>query len=74
MVITLSNDNGQLLLKIQDDGCGFDPSAVIQSRGFGLFGMRERTLGLGGKLQIESAPARGTTVSIEFPFPMEAKV
>ncbi|MFH1658181.1 MAG: PAS domain S-box protein [Pseudomonadota bacterium] len=74
VVITLSNDNGQLLLKIQDDGCGFDPSAVIQSRGFGLFGMRERTLGLGGKLQIESAPARGTTVSIEFPFPMGAKV
>ncbi|UCV17728.1 PAS domain S-box protein [Ferribacterium limneticum] len=74
VVIALSRGNGQLLLKIQDDGCGFDPSAVIQSRGFGLFGMRERALGLGGKLQIESAPARGTTVSIEFPFPMGAKV
>jgi len=74
VVIVLSNGDGQLLLKIQDDGCGFDPSAVIQSRGFGLFGMRERALGLGGKLRIESTPARGTTVSIEFPFPMGAKV
>lgn len=73
VVITLRNGNGQLQLKIQDDGCGFDPAALIQPRGFGLFGMRERTLGLGGKLQIDSAPTRGTTVSIELPFPMEAK-
>lgn len=74
VVIVLSNVNGQLLLKVQDDGCGFEPNSVIQSRGFGLFGMRERTIGLGGKLQIESAPTRGTTVSIEFPFPIGAKV
>lgn len=73
VVIVLNNSNGKLLLKIQDDGCGFDPGALIQSRGLGLFGMRERTLGLGGKLQIDSSRARGTTVSIEFPFPMEAK-
>lgn len=71
VVITLRNGNGQLQLQIQDDGCGFDPAALIQSRGFGLFGMRERTLSLGGKLQIDSAPDRGTTVSIEFPFSME---
>lgn len=73
VVITLRKVNGQLRLKIQDDGCGFEPSAVVQSRGFGLAGMGERTLGLGGKLQIDSSPARGTTVSIEFPFPMEVK-
>lgn len=73
VVITLRNGNGQLRLQIQDDGCGFDPAALVQSRGFGLFGMRERTLGLGGKLQIDSAPDRGTTVSIEFPFPMEGR-
>lgn len=72
VVISLKNSNGQLQLQIRDDGCGFDPAAVTQSRGFGLFGMRERTLGLGGKLQINSAPGRGTTVSIEFPFPMRA--
>lgn len=73
VAITLKNDNGQLLLKIQDDGCGFDPNAVMQSRGFGLIGMRERALGLGGRLRIDSGPGRGATVSIEFPFPMEVK-
>lgn len=72
VVISLRNGNGQLQLQIRDDGCGFDPVAVTQSRGFGLFGMRERTLGLGGKLRIDSVPAQGTTVSIEFPFPMGA--
>lgn len=70
VVITLRYGNGQLQLQIHDDGRGFDPAAVIQSLGFGLFGMRERAISLGGKLRIDSAPARGTTVSIEFPFPM----
>lgn len=73
VVIALRKGNDQFLLTVQDDGCGFDPTALIQSQGFGLFGMRERTLGLGGKLRIDSAPGRGTKVSIEFPFSMEVK-
>jgi PAS domain S-box-containing protein len=72
VVIVLRLRHGLLHLQIQDDGCGFDPTAVNQSRGFGLFGMRERTLGLGGKLRIDSGADRGTTVSFEFPFPIVA--
>ncbi len=39
-----------------------------ESAGFGLFGMRERVLALGGLLTIESAPGCGTLVKFELPF------
>lgn len=53
-------------LKVEDDGSGFDPAA--SSNGFGLPGMRERAEALGGTLQIEAVPGRGTTVVVRFPF------
>lgn len=50
---------------ITDAGPGFDPSAAAS--GFGLTGMRNRAAGLGGQCTIDSAPGRGTTVSVEIP-------
>jgi signal transduction histidine kinase len=35
--------------------------------GVGTLGMRERTLGLGGRLEVESEPGAGTTVRFEAP-------
>ena len=57
----------QLHLKVQDNGQGFDPA---QNRsGFGLQGMRERTLALGGTLTVTSAPAQGCCIHITLPMP-----
>lgn len=53
----------QCLLEIEDNGVGFDATG-LQRRTFGLMGMRERALVLGGELDIDSVPGRGTRVSV----------
>jgi PAS domain S-box-containing protein len=53
------------LLEVQDDGAGFDPTAVQDAGGLGLPGMKERALKIGGRLEIESAPGQGTKVVIQ---------
>ncbi|MDH7486630.1 MAG: MASE1 domain-containing protein [Anaerolineae bacterium] len=52
---------------IEDNGVGFVPTSPTMESHLGIFGMRERVEMLGGKLAIESAPGRGTTVSVEVP-------
>jgi signal transduction histidine kinase len=54
---------------IQDDGRGFEPSTPGSSDGhhFGLQTMRERAEGLGGKLEIDTAPGRGTRIVATLP-------
>jgi PAS domain S-box-containing protein len=58
---------GDIDLSIQDDGCGFDPGAVMLKKTFGLLGMRERALALGGDLQIHSTPGHGTRIAVRVP-------
>jgi signal transduction histidine kinase/lysophospholipase L1-like esterase len=58
----------QLLLRVTDDGQGFDPRAPNESKGgFGLVGMRERAGELNGKLDIRSAPGQGAEVTLTIP-------
>lgn len=55
---------------VRDDGQGFDVDATLArrgDRGLGLIGMRERVEALGGQFKIESAPGKGTQVSITIP-------
>jgi signal transduction histidine kinase len=51
---------GRINLSVRDDGIGFDPTS--EGDGFGLIGMRERANRLGGRLDVDSAPGRGTEV------------
>jgi PAS domain S-box-containing protein len=67
VTISLHSSGQQLQVVVRDDGVGFDTAAVSKGRGFGLFGMRERLLALGGRLRIASAPGQGTTVIIKLP-------
>jgi signal transduction histidine kinase len=53
-------------LSVRDDGVGFDGHRREQPS-LGLASMRERVYQLGGKLDIDSAPGRGTTVSAWVP-------
>ncbi len=61
---------GTIVLRIADDGRGFDPSAQRarsarrRRGGLGLSGMRERALLIGAQLDIFTAPGRGTTVEL----------
>ena len=57
---------------VEDDGVGFDPGAAHGGR-LGLVGMRERVVQLGGELEIESAPGKGTTVIARIPFAQKGR-
>ncbi|MCS6947928.1 MAG: histidine kinase [Steroidobacteraceae bacterium] len=64
--ITLGADATGILLRIDDDGCGFDP-AVRHSGGSGLRIMRFRAHALGGELRIAPRPGGGTRVECLLP-------
>ena len=69
--VALSRHADRLDLAISDQGRGFDPGAA-KLRGFGLAGMIERTRLAGGTCAIDSAPGRGTRISIRLPLPPDA--
>lgn len=61
--ITLGYENGELLLAVQDDGRGFDRT----ERGLGLLGIQERAERLHGRFEINSAPGKGTLLTVALP-------
>ena len=65
MIIKRGSD--KLLLRIRDDGKGFDPAAQANSanHSFGLIGISERARLLGGKYSIASEVGKGTLVTVE---------
>ena len=64
--VRIKQENGQLQIAVRDHGRGFNP-AKVSLRRFGLRSIRERARLMGGVARIESAPGKGTTVSIELP-------
>lgn len=66
--VTLTRRDGGTVLRITDDGRGFEPAATRRAgRHLGLVSMRDRADGVGGKLTVESAPGKGTTIEMEVP-------
>ena len=73
--INLWKTDGQIAIRVEDDGVGFDTS-TLDSHGplkgsFGLFSIRERVGLLGGKFKIESIPGKGTQVVVMAPLKRE---
>ena len=58
-----SVDRDRVLLRVKDDGVGFDPNAEPSGR-YGLVGMRERAKEIGADLDIVSNDGIGTTVTV----------
>jgi len=63
--ILIELSSRQFLMRIRDDGVGFD-EAVVRA-GNGLKNLRRRAADLEGTLQIESRPGQGTTVTLSAP-------
>lgn len=64
--ITVVEGDGEVTVEVRDDGRGLGSSDTSGS-GLGLAGMRERVTLLGGRLDVESGPARGTIVRATLP-------
>jgi len=73
--VSLRGDGAAIMVKISDDGTGFDPD-LFQSgydpfeSGFGLFSIREQLEHRGGTFEVDSGPGRGSTVTIVMPLAM----
>jgi signal transduction histidine kinase len=71
LTVTLDTENGAVHLVVHDDGVGFDVGAArrraLSGESLGLLGLEERVELAGGRVAIESAPGRGTTVRVSVP-------
>jgi PAS domain S-box-containing protein len=59
--------DGQVVLRITDDGCGMADPGQRKAGSFGLMGMRERVRAIGGVLRVDSRPGVGATVEVTLP-------
>ena len=68
--LALEVQGGDLVLTVRDEGAGFDLDEARRGGGLGLIGMKERLGLLGGGVQVESLPGRGTRMSARLPLPV----
>jgi signal transduction histidine kinase len=71
VLVRLRRDTDQVLLSVEDDGCGFEPDVeparAGSSGGIGLLGLRERLELLGGWLELKSRPGYGVCLTAHLP-------
>ncbi len=72
VLINIEAQDNQLILRVSDDGRGFDMASKSYSVGHGLSNMRARAEDLDGSFDIASAPGKGTTVKLVFPIEAES--
>jgi PAS domain S-box-containing protein len=65
--VTLAATDAELLLRIRDEGIGFDPGELRFQPGLGLSSMEERVRLVEGQLGIQSATGQGTTIEVRVP-------
>ena len=63
--ISITRQNRQLITVIRDNGKGFDPT--VMTSGNGLHNMQARAAAMHGTVQVQSAPGKGTTVTLAIP-------
>ena len=70
--ITLGREADLLTMTVQDDGCGFDVTAMreraVLGTSLGVLGMHERAVLINGQLDIESTPGEGSRVCLRCPW------
>ncbi|HET7764240.1 MAG TPA: PAS domain S-box protein [Burkholderiales bacterium] len=69
--VALEKADGAVTLSVRDDGRGFSPAEARAHKTYGLLGLRERTMLLGGEAGIASEPGRGTTINVRLPLQPE---
>jgi PAS domain S-box-containing protein len=65
--VKLIDNEDSIILEVKDNGRGITEEETRKAGSFGIMGMKERVLLLGGKLDMQGTPGKGTTVSVEIP-------
>ena len=65
VLVVLRTEGEDLVAEVSDDGQGFEPDTI--SAGVGMRSMRERAVALGGELEVESEPGKGTRMRFRAP-------
>lgn len=77
VIVNIRKVPDAIRVEIKDDGKGFDVDRVLFAKRYkrlGLLGMRERVEMVGGSFTVNSAPAKGTTISAQIPLNNGAKI
>ena len=76
ITVTLEQRKSHLIMEVRDNGKGIREEEIFHSESFGLIGMRERALYLGGEFQISSCSdgGGGTTVIVSIPLERDGRV
>ena len=70
MTVTIRRERDTVVLEVSDDGVGFDPRRPAEALADGHIGLAsstERVESLGGRVEIDSEPGRGTRVTATVP-------
>jgi PAS domain S-box-containing protein len=65
--VYLAEEEGHVVLEVEDDGVGLSPAALAERRSLGLLGMRERAAAFGGTIEVTGRPGQGVTVLVRLP-------
>jgi len=65
--VELHQDDEEVVLSISDNGCGLPEGHIFASTSYGIRGMRERVVQLGGKLKLGTPPGGGFSVTVAVP-------
>ncbi|HEX2867141.1 MAG TPA: PAS domain S-box protein [Ignavibacteriales bacterium] len=65
--VSLVHEKGNIVLTIKDNGRGITEEEILNTKSFGLLGMRERAYLLGGEFSIKGKPGKGTAVTVTIP-------
>ncbi|MEI2737939.1 MAG: PAS domain S-box protein [Chitinophagaceae bacterium] len=71
VTVSIAQKDDNILLSIADNGKGFDKQKVADKRTFGILGMKERIVMIGGRYEIRSHPGKGTEVIVQVPLNKE---
>jgi signal transduction histidine kinase len=63
--VEVARRNGRAILRVEDDGSGFEVDGRPKGDHFGLRVLRDLVREVGGDLEIDSTPGRGTIVCVE---------
>jgi signal transduction histidine kinase len=70
--VSLQEMEKEVVMRVEDNGVGISQAKLLQTKNFGILGMRERAWSVGGEVEISGAPGQGTAVTLRIPVGSDA--